>query len=212
MPRNDDLELNELLAGGQLSGTEYDAIEANVLERVAPRSRSPRVFAVLLPGLGLAAAVALWVSASSRQPHQPSLDANDAFRAKGGNASGSTLPVGSVELGCASRPSGTCRLGDTLMFSINTSVASGYLAAFAQRGAGARGERIWYFPTAGGDAPRLTPGQGTRVVPQGVRLGAPHTPGRYTITVWLSDTAPSREDVDHLGELSSQELTLVIAP
>jgi hypothetical protein len=193
MSDKDDLELDQLLARGRLSGRQYDEIERRVLEQVAPRSKRWPIVA-LLPAAALAAVFAVLVL-PSRAPSQRSTEASplsvrDGFTARGSSASSGGLERAAalVDVGCAGRPAHVCRLGDTLMFSVNGNQAAGYLLAVAERVDGPPA-RIWYFPTTDGTAPRVEPRATTTVLSQGVRLGPPHALGKYKVTAWLSPEA-----------------------
>src|SRR3954470_16355287 len=123
MPEDDDLELDQLLARGRLSGRQYDEIERRVLARVAPKStRSP--WTTSLPAATLACALAVGLVLGVRAPSGRSTKdsapaAPDGFTARGSSAtSGGTLPAGALlDVGCAGRPPHVCRIGDTLLFS-----------------------------------------------------------------------------------------------
>ncbi len=195
MSHDDDLE--RLLARGNLSGATYDRIESNVMRRVLPQPRAPRaawLWAAVLP-----AAAALGGLAAYRGTDGTTTD-SAGFTAKGSQAP----PSGGVELTCsAERP---CRIGDTLMFVVDTSVAHGYLNASAQRVQPPSRELIHLFPTEGGASPRIERGVGTSVVPQGLRLGNTFSPGVYRIQVWFTDDNPSPHPNE--GRLTSLELTV----
>ena len=182
MSRGDE-RLEELLSSGHLSGAAYDRIEARVLARTA--RKEPRAHARWLP---LAAAICgtmalLLVVGRTRQ-----LPSGSGFTAKGEHAAASG---GSVELACSSedRP---CRAGDTLMFLVDSGAHSGYLNASAVRLEPPSEERVWFFPTAEGDAPHVALGQGTVVAPQGIRLTAQQRPGLYRVDIWFSESKPER--------------------
>lgn len=170
---DDDLELDQLLARGQLSGRQYDAIAESVLAATAPRRRfSPFVW---LPAAAVASAFGVWLFLGLKP-------GDGDFRAKSGGVASETV----VSLGCGGSEPGVCRLGDTLMFAFHAGPGAGHLAAYAERIGEATPRRIWYFPNADGKGPRVEARSSTLVLPQGVRLGAPHTPGRYRVTLWLS--------------------------
>jgi hypothetical protein len=42
----------------------------------------------------------------------------------------------------------------------------------------------------------------TRVLPQGVRLGAPHAKGRYRVMAWVSDVPVDRAEAVGHGEMT----------
>jgi len=191
MPEDDDLELDQLLARGRLSGRQYDEIERRVLARVAPKSTRSQ-WTTSLPAATLACALVIGLVLSVRAPSGQSTEgsapaASDGFTARGSSAaSGGTLPVGALlDVGCAGRPPHVCRIGDTLMFSVNGTRSAGYLLALAERVAGPPA-RIWYFPASDGSAPRVEARASTTVLPQGVRLGPPHAVGEYRVMAWLS--------------------------
>ncbi len=211
MLKDDDIELDQLLARGRLSGSEYDQIERSVLERTAPR-RARWLWPTLVPAAALASAFAAWflVVGGNAAP--------DSFTPRSGGTPLSS-PIGLLELGCVGGAPGVCRLGDTLLFSLNGNTVSGFMGAYAERvgapaapGFGApAAPRIWYFPTADGTAPRLDAQSGTVVAPQGVRLGPPHAPGQYQVTVWISEAPPERAHAESML-LARQSSRLEILP
>jgi hypothetical protein len=206
MSDDDDLEIDQLLAGGRLSGRQYDEIEQRVLRQVAPR-RARRWWPALGGAAALASALSAWLLMARSDPadERTRPRALDAFSEKGGDASARSAPV--FDLRCAT-PSGACRVGDTLMVSAHGVVRAGYLAAFAERTGNAKQERIWYFPSESGESPRIEATAETVVVPQGIELAAPHAPGRYEVTLWLSDH-PDRRVLPAEG--ARRVLSLVIA-
>jgi hypothetical protein len=174
--QHDDRSLERLLARGHLSGAEYDRIETRVLDRVA-RPGKPgrgRWLVVAAPVVAAAAGLALCIT-GLRAPADPS----GGFTPKGTTV---TTIDGAVELVCSgdARP---CRVGDTLMFLVDSSVASGYLNATATRIAPPSEERYVLFPSAGGQSPYVASGSGTVVVPQGIRIGAQHGAGLFRVEV-----------------------------
>jgi hypothetical protein len=184
----DNLQLDELLAQGHLGGPQYDRILDRVLEQTAPRRswwRRRRMTAALLPGLALASALGAWLMLA-----RPAVE---HFAPKGT----AWAPLaGAVEIGCAPSGGHVCPAGGTLLFKVNAAVISGYLGAYAERAGAPPSERIWYFPTAAGTGPVIARGEGTLVVPEGIRLGPEHRPGRYRITVWISSRPLGRSDID----------------
>jgi hypothetical protein len=198
MPYDDD-DLERLLAHGHLSGRAYDRIESRVMQSVVPRAPLARfgwILAAALPAAAALGGLALYLGAAP---------AGEPSEASGFTAKGAGTPLaGSVELRCSSeRP---CRVGDTLLFLVDTGVVHGYLNASAQRIAPPSLERIRFFPTASGESPRLEAGGGTIVVEKGVRLGKTLGPGVYRVDVWWTDAAPSLDA--SAGRKTSVELTI----
>lgn len=195
----DDDELERLLARGHLSGATYDRIESSLMKRVLPQARRPRPawlrFAVV-PAAAALVAFALYLGRSSK-------DAEEAagFTAKG---AGPSSLAGAVELACAAHRG--CRLGDTLVFVVDTSLAHGYLNASARRVEPKSSELIHFFPAEDGSSPRIEAGTGTIAVPRGVRLGGALTPGVYRVDIWFTDAAPS----SHPREGRSTSVELVV--
>ena len=178
MTRPDDTGLDQLLAGGHLGGPEHERILREVLARTVPsRSpwRRPWFRRTVASGAVLAAALGAWILIPRLQ--------TTGFHSKG---AGDRVDVG-LGVACASSGREVCRPDDTLMFKVNAAVVSGYLGAYAQRVDDPAHARIWYFPSPARSAPRVAPGDGTRVLPEGIRIGPEHRPGRYQVTVWIAD-------------------------
>lgn len=181
MPYADE-DLERLLARGHLSGRAYDEIEARVMQAVAPRPRVTRFQWVLAAALPVAAAVgglALYLNRPGDSAE------SGGFTAKG---SESAL-AGAVELRCSTER--TCRVGDTLLFLVDSDVAHGYLNVTAQRISPPSPERVRFFPTVDGESPRVEAARGTIVVERGVRLGSSLGPGLYRVDIRWTDGAPS---------------------
>lgn len=180
--KDEEARLDQLLAGGSLGGPRYDEIFERVVPRTAgaeagrPR-RWRRWWLVMSAALVPAAAAWLVLARPKGPPPTPK---------------GAAGLSGAIELGCGVAAGHVCRAGDTLLFSVNSAVASGYLAAYAERIGDPSSERIWYFPRTGGRAPLVSAGQATVVLPEGIRIGPEHTPGRYRVTAWITQSPPSR--------------------
>jgi hypothetical protein len=222
MPKDDDMELDQLLARGSLSGRQYDQIERRVLEHAAPRPKR-WLWPTLVPIAALASAYGAWLfvvgqGAEERIGSSPAAE-QDAFQPKSGespqavpNAPVQRSPAaGVLSIGCAGAEPGVCRLGETLMFSVNGSSIAGYLGAYAEPVGGGTAARIWYFPSADGGAPRVEATSGTAVLARGVRLDPPHVPGQYQVTVWISEAPPERAPPGPLA-LARASLRLEIVP
>ena len=193
-----DSELDQLLARGRLSGSQYDSIEARVLEGVRPGRRKRWWFA-LAPVTAAASLLGVWLLG------QKATDPG-AFTPKGGGDAARTV----IDVGCEGARPHVCRLGQTLMFSVGASEERGYLAAYAERVGAPAADRIWYFPVRNGAQPLIEPATATRVLGEGVRLGAPHVAGRYRVRVWISETPVERSDDAALRHGGSTEIHLEI--
>jgi len=193
--KKNDLRLDELLGRGGLGGPEYDRILKMVLARTTPRP-AWRTTWLLAPAAGLSLA-AVAVALALVRP------GGGAFAPKGDALTASTA----LSIGCGPSSSRICRVGDTLMFEVNTAVASGYIGAYAEPAGAPAGQRIWYFPGASGIAPRVDRGPGTVVVPEGIFLGPEHAPGKYRVTIWLSIRPLGRAEVDSVGAESVRART-----
>lgn len=184
MPYADE-ELERLLANDRLSGRAYDQIEERVMRTVlarAPAARSSRIWIAVLPAVAALGGLALYFGIASGER-----SAADGFTAKGVDS-----PLaGAVELRCSTERA--CRVGDTLLFLVDTDVAHGYLNASAQRIEPASTERIRFFPSQSGRSPHVPAAGGTVVVEQGVRLGESLGPGLYRVDVRWTDDAPSAD-------------------
>jgi hypothetical protein len=183
----EDDKIDGLLAPGGLGGPQYDAVFDKVLARTEVRE-PPAVARRLRWSVVAGTALASGMAAALLLVHP----AGGRFTAKGTAAAAD----GALEIGCGPSGSHVCRMGGTLMFTVNSAQVSGTLGAYAEPVGGPPGQRIWYFPTAGGTAPVVLPGRGTTVVPEGIEIGAEHRLGRYRVTVWIADRPLGRADID----------------
>jgi hypothetical protein len=197
----EDQRLERLLAHGYLSGSQYDEIERKVLKRsTKPRSMAALAWGVPAGIVGSCLVAFLLIHTPGEAPFTP----------KGGAESA----IGVIDVGCG-RADHVCKAGDTLMFSVNTAVASGHLGAYAERLGAGKQDRIGYFPTAGGSTPRVARTGGTVVLPEGVRIGPEHTPGRYRVHVWVSRrplSGPELENVEPGLSLARSSLEIAVIP
>jgi hypothetical protein len=182
--KKQDARVDELLAGGTLGGPHYDEILKRVLAATTPPPRPlwKRVLRwVAIPGAVLVPAAAAWLVLV--RPGVPSITP----KGSPGTAA--------VQIGCGTSGGPVCRAGDTLMFSVNAAIVSGYLGAYAERAGDPARERIWYFPTSSGAAPLIRSAGGTIVLPEGVRIGPEHRPGTYRVTTWIADRPLKRAEI-----------------
>lgn len=179
---DEDERVERLLAGGYLSGSQYDAIEQRVLARTA-KPRMGQVFRWVAPGALAVASVAALAVLLVRKPPE--------FNEKGTDAS-----LGVFDVSCKRPLRHTCGSGETLAFLVNSALASGYLGAYAERVDDPSHSRIWYFPNAQGESPYIGRSSQTVVLPSGIRVGPEHRQGRYRVTLWLSAKPLSRAQVE----------------
>jgi hypothetical protein len=188
--KEEDAQLDEILAKGSLGGPQYDRIFERVLERTATDkpavSKAPRRW-IAIPGAALAAGLAFWLVLAGFR-------GSGEFTPKG-------LPVaatGAIEIGCTPSGPRVCRLGETLVFTVNAAIAPGYLGAYAERLGDPSGERIWYFPNSAGSSPVIPRGEGTVVVLDGIQIGNEHSPGDYRVTAWIATRPIQRSEIGNL--------------
>ncbi len=205
----EEIDLDELLSGGVLSGAQYDEIGARVFQRDLDGARPRMRLAPVLSVAALAAAVGGLFLISNRQ-----LDQASGLRSKG--AADSVGAAAMVELGCAGLVSEAgklhCPLGSTLMFSVRASSTPRHLAAFAESQGQTNPEPIWYFPASEGSLATIPASESTVVLDQGVALGAPHQPGRYRVTVRLLDEPATRDALRSMPEEAAVFFDLIIEP
>jgi hypothetical protein len=201
-PRSDDV--GELSAEGRCTESQYDEIWEKVQARVEmapavrPRRRGLRFLAL---GGAFTGAVAGWLLfASPRVGH---------FTARGGASTRSAA----FQISCSSSGRALCRPGETLMFSVNSALARGFLGAYAERLDAPAGGRIWYLPGSGSAGPVVEAGEVTIVLRQGIQIGPEQPAGRYRVTVWTSPRPISRPVGGRVdGASSYAELDLEVAP
>jgi len=190
----DDDKIDRLLARGNLAGPEYDRIFERVLARtetVTPVPARRWLAWGLVPGAAVATGLAAWLllvrpsGVGGKEPGAAGFATRGLVGAGGG----------ALEIGCTPSGSRVCRAGDTIMFQVNAAVISGYLGAYAERLDDPAHERIWYFTGAQAN-PVIVPASGTVVVPQGIRIGPEHRPGRYRVTAWIASRPLARAELD----------------
>jgi hypothetical protein len=194
--KDDDPKLDQLLGGGYLGGPAYDRVLKRVLGQTAPTRLWQRP-SWRLASLSVAAAVSFGAWLLVGKP------GGAHFTPKGSLATG-----GSIEIGCAATGARSCRMGDTLLFTVNSGVSSGYLNAYAECDRDPEHKRIWYFPSAAGHAPFIAPGVGTVALEEGVKIGTEHAMGHCRVTVWLSSRLLRRDDIERESSRESRRSTL----
>lgn len=192
-PSADD-HIDHLLAEGRLAGPTKDRILNTVLERVE-RSSDAREAGDETRARGrwrfwtggfvlLAGAAAAWLLI----PRSPGVDLDGGLRPKGPIA---TNPTPKLDVVCSGAALGACPVGGTLVFGVSDG-DGGFLAAYAEPGAGVgTGERIWYFSKEG-ESPRLAAGDGAHAATRAIRVGPEHAPGDYQLHLFLTRTPLGR--------------------
>jgi len=201
--KDQDARLDEALAGGTLGGPHYDEIFERVLARSAPKEGSARrrtrwwLLATALVPVG-----AVWLVLVRPKVTPPT-------------PKGAAGAAGAIEIGCGTSGGHVCHPGDTLMFSVNAAVVSGYLGAYAERVGDPVPQRILYFPDPTGGTPVVAAGPTTIVLPEGIRIGAEHTPGRYRVTAWVTERPPTRAGAGYIpgsGALARDAFEIEVTP
>jgi hypothetical protein len=189
--KKEDVLLDEILAKGSLGGPVRDQILHRVLDRNAPTRRRRAVRVAGWLAIPCVAAFAGWIVFARPMGRRE-------FAAKGV----ATPTLGAVDAGCSPSGPRVCRVGEMLVFTVNSAVASGYLGAYAERIGDPLRERIWYFPNRAGACPVVDRGAGTIAVRDGIMIGGEHPPGTYRITAWMSDGPIERSQIGPMGPRS----------
>lgn len=169
-------KLDRLLADGELSGPEADAIFERVHSAVVRTERRRRVRAVTWLAASIAAAAAIGLVLV-----EPAPDPRAELTARGSVADASVL-----EAVCSQGTLAACPMSSTLTFAIRGSSPAGFLSAYAEP-LDAPAERIWYFSSDTASPELAGAVDETRVFDRGVRLSGTHRPGRYRIHAFLAD-------------------------
>lgn len=184
MERKSASELDHLLANGELSGAETDAIFERVLADVArhePPRVNPRRAWLIVGGLSAAAAALLAFS--------PLLHKHSEFIARGAAGNGQSL-----EVRCSQGTLAACPSSSDLVFVVSGSDRSCVLSAYAEPLDG-HAERVWYFARES-ESPRVVAGAATtHVFERAVRLTGTHQPGRYRVHAFLADRALAHDEM-----------------
>jgi hypothetical protein len=191
-------QLDRLLADGELSGPEADAIfdrvYANVAAAERPGTSRRATYAALWFGAGAAACIASLVTFRSPGPE------STALTARGTNDGAPVLAVR-----CADGTLGACPKSSRLFFSVAGDRTSGFLSAYAEP-LDMPGERIWYFSSETLSPQPVGAVDGTRVFDHAVNLGGTHRPGRYRIHAFLAPRPLSHTEM--LESAGSQALRM----
>jgi hypothetical protein len=174
----DDDSLHSLLSRGGLSGAQRERALEGALRRSGTGSR--RRWAWLGAGVVLPAAAAL--AFFLRSPAVPVSPEASWLVAKGERG-----PV--LRATCPGRAMGECHAGDQLIFEVEGATRAGFFAAYADCAAG---ERIWYFPTAAGSLPEISPNGARTIVKQAARVGKEHGVGTCTLHLFALERPASR--------------------
>lgn len=187
-------DMDRLLAGGELSGPEADAIYERVtaeLER-RERERRPSVIRYWAAGSGAvlaaAAAVMLLVVRDPGGGERPQYEEGTIGK----------KPV--VEIRCEGGTLAACPLSGSLVFAVSGNRKAVVLSAWAERveiGSGTAGqaEPVIYFEKDGGGVEIAPAGENARAVERKVALSAGHEPGRYRVHAVVAEGVLGREEM-----------------
>jgi hypothetical protein len=182
-PDLDDDSLHALLARGRLSGARRDRILERVVSETSGNRRGWRRAAVLG---GVLLPVAAVIAVAIGTP----------WKARRGEADSGWLvpkgePAGAMPgARCPDREPGQCRIGDRLIFEVDGATKGGFFAGYADC---ASGERVWYFPAKGQEAPALPAAAGHSVLRQAARIGEEHGVGRCLLHLFVLEHPVDRE-------------------
>ncbi len=184
MDRKSASELDHLLADGELSGSERDAIFERVMADVS-RAEPSRVRSRIAWGIGggLAIAAAALLAVGSHLGRQSELTAR-----------GTAGPAETVQVRCAEGRLTACPLSSKLVFVVAGGTRQGFLSAYAEPVDG-HAERVWYFSSEGESPSVAAQPANTQVLERAVRLAGAHQPGRYRVHVFLADRALRRDEM-----------------
>lgn len=236
----DDIDVDELMSGGYLSGAQYDAIADRVVlrtqatptqqseseqqsspeQRLRPVQRlgpAQRLGPVQRLGSAQWLGRAQWLSLAALLAGATGLyflsthTVDDAVGFRSKGVS-SLNPIASVELACGERVSrgGTLRCPLGATLMFTTRNASSSGYLAAFAVPNDSGPRIWYFPTSAGDLPAIPAAEGTSVVDHGVVLGGPHQTGSYRVSVHLLTERMTRDAIGALPDDTTTTFELEI--
>lgn len=178
----DDDSLHSLLSRGRMSGAQRERAFEGALRRSQRGSRRWGAIAagVLIP---LAAGLALFIGTSEGPGTVPAANSNPVAKGRDEAVLRAT---------CLGRPAGECETGDRLVFEVEGAKTAGYFAAYAEC---ASGERIWYFPTAQGDLPKISGEEPRTVIDQAARIGPEHGVGSCSLHLFELDRPATRAEL-----------------
>jgi hypothetical protein len=176
----EDDRLDELLGRGRLGRPARERILQKVI-RGADIARPWYERKFLVWGSPALAAAALAVLAVMWRP------VSDTMRAKG-DARGGSIALGAE---CNGEQPNRCAPGDMIVFRVEGTRRSGFLAAYAQ--AEGSSERVWFFPLADRSEPSVSPQAEPQVLRQGVKVTS-IGPGHYDVHLVLGARLLSKEE------------------
>ena len=178
-------DMDRLLAGGELSGPEADAIEKRVfeaLDRAEGRKRPARVIRYWPVAAGAvlaaAAAVVLVVRGGVGVGVEPGVG---PMQHEDG-----VMGATKIEISCADGTLAACPVTSSLVFAVSGNRRAVFLSAYAER-VGTEGARVFYFAKHGGGVDIAAAAKGARAPEAKVRLSPEHEPGRYRVHAFVAD-------------------------
>jgi hypothetical protein len=166
-----------------------------VLDQAAAADRDPWQRTWLAVSLAIVAGLAL----------------TDVLHRSAGRAPSTAAALPTVHAACSSASYERCRRGERLIFRLEPSTGSGFLAAFLE--SGAEGELIWLFPAADDSVPELAAVDHPVILRQSIPLAA-FAIGSYRLTMIASARPLSRaEALAATGpEVERTQLTFEVVP
>lgn len=203
-------DLDRILAEGDLSGPEADAILERVLADVRrdDRRRRPRVvrYWPAAAGAVLAAAAAMFLVVRGGLTGTPGVGPRQLEEG--------TLGA-KIEIRCANGTLAACPVSSSLVFTVSDVKERAVLTAYAQRvGTGPDPKQVLYFEQEGGfvEIPAAT--EGAPASEHAQRLSPGHKPGRYRVHAFVAGPVRGREEMrrqrDRDARMSELRTELVI--
>jgi hypothetical protein len=184
-------DMDRLLAGGELSGPEADAIEKRVfeaLDRAAGRQRPGGVIrywpVAASAALAMAAAVLLVVRGG-----MPGVEPSGGPMQPEEGALGPT-----IALRCADGTLAACPVTSSLVFTVSGNRKRVFLSAWAER-VGTEGGSVVYFSQEGGGVEIAAAAEGAHAAETKMRLSPEHEPGPYRVHAFVADRVLGREEM-----------------
>jgi hypothetical protein len=186
-------DMDNLLAGGELSGPEADAILDRVLESL-DRAQGKKPPARLLRYWPAAAGAALAAAAAVVLVLRGGVTGVEPAGEQVRYEEGAFGPK--LEIRCADGTLAACPVRSSLVFAVSGSPKRVFLSAYAER-VGTEGGQVFYFAEEGGgvEIAAAAAAEGARAAEAKVRLSPEHEPGRYRVHAFVAERVLGREEM-----------------